>query len=175
MQLPRKYFLAGAVAGTAVCARELVGLPARAESPALKSKHEVAHFSSSGVVLKDHVCVSAYPDPKVNGVTLYVSCVKDSKWFSDPATSSISIAQTGDISFSSQIDTSMQGEDVIKESKNLFFKSSRVRRVYDQDAHALLYIAYNTRVGAGQSGDQNKTSLSVVSLPDSVNPLPSTI
>ena len=35
---------------------------------------------SSGVVFRDTVEVSAIPDPKVRGVTMFMSSVKDGRW-----------------------------------------------------------------------------------------------
>ena len=35
---------------------------------------------SSGVLFRDTVEVSAIPDPKVRGVTMFMSSVKDGRW-----------------------------------------------------------------------------------------------
>ena len=52
------------------------------------------------MVLRDTVEVKGIPDPKIDGVTVYMSNVKDGRWklkylLSDPTSASISVNQTG--------------------------------------------------------------------------------
>jgi catabolite regulation protein CreA len=52
------------------------------------------------LVLRDTVEVKGIPDPKIDGVTVYMSNVKDGRWklkylLSDPTSASISVNQTG--------------------------------------------------------------------------------
>ncbi len=96
------------------------------------SSRVVGDIATSGVFFKDTLRISAFEDPKIPGITLYLSdfdrpiTEKLSKdFFDDPATSSLTCAQTAkaDLS-SSSINTSPGGEEVFEESRNLFFKVS---------------------------------------------------
>ena len=110
-----------------------------------------ADYTTSGIILKDRVVVDAYPDPKIDGITVYVSSCRDAslsvkKFFVDPASSSVSIAQTGPIVFREPIETSKAGEDIVSESKNLAFKSMKVRRIFDPIANSLVYVSYTSKL-----------------------------
>jgi len=74
--------------------------------------------------------------------------------FNDPSSTSLSCsvdkeAKVGDIS------TSPQGEEVFEESRNLFFKQTRIRRIYDKEANNIVYVSYSTRLD--KSNDSNKS------------------
>ena len=142
-------------------------------------KATVGEFATSGIVFKDKVIVDAYPDPCVNGVTIYVSTVKDSRMklkmlFVDPASSSVAVVQTGPISFKEPIKRGKGGEDVLSESKNLAFKSMRVRRIYDETTNCLVYVSYSTKLTSTSDelmkSDRYKTSVAVVPLGDTPVP-----
>lgn len=80
----------------------------------------------------------------------------------DPSDSSISCRQTGEITpeMIAQIDKSKSGEVVFKKSKSIFFKSMKVRRIYDADNQTLMYLSYSTKETSGSF----KHSLSTVPL-----------
>jgi CreA protein len=59
-----------------------------------------------------------------------------------------------------QIDKSKSGEVVFKKSKSIFFKSMKVRRIYDKDNQTLMYLSYSTKETSGSF----KHSLSTVPL-----------
>ena len=82
--------------------------------------------------------------------------------FSDPSDSSISCRQTGEITpeMIASIDRGKSGEVVFKQSKSIFFKSMKVRRIYDADNQTLLYLSYTTKETEGSF----KHSLSTVPL-----------
>lgn len=44
--------------------------------PAAASRDRVASFAASGLIFKDSVEVTAFDDPEVGGVTLYISDFK---------------------------------------------------------------------------------------------------
>mmetsp|Transcript_21705 Transcript_21705/g.56341 ORF Transcript_21705/g.56341 Transcript_21705/m.56341 type:complete len:198 (-) Transcript_21705:468-1061(-) len=136
-------------------------------------KELVASFGASGIIFKDTAEVTAFDDPDVEGVTVYISNMKDGRlkpkfWFQDPSSSSISVVQTGPIKFRSYIEEGVHGEDIFKESRNLFFKTVRVRRVYDESRNTLVYVGYSTRFASNDNdqkkSDQYKTSVSVIPL-----------
>eukprot|EP00164_Ancoracysta_twista_P006107 GFYU01008436.1.p1 GENE.GFYU01008436.1~~GFYU01008436.1.p1 ORF type:complete len:231 (-),score=43.65 GFYU01008436.1:454-1050(-) len=143
------------------------------------SRHEerIGEFAASGMFFKDMVEVRAIPDPKVDGVTVHVSTIKDARltprfWFNDPSSASISVAQTGDIKFLSKIDTSTSGEDIFSESRNLLFKQLRVRRVYDETNNTLVYVSYTSKLTSDEKtpGSQYKTSCCAVPLGKTIKP-----
>lgn len=72
-------------------------------------------------------------DPKIKGVAIYLADFDrpineklTSNFFNDPSSSSLSCSKIGPITVSPDVNTSNQGEDVFEESKNLFFKVSRI-------------------------------------------------
>ena len=122
---------------------------------------EIANVATSGIVFKDTLRISAFQDPKVSGVVLYLSdfdrpltekLAKD--FFNDPSTASLACAKTGDVTFSKDINLSSEGEEIFEESRNLFFKQIRVRRIIDKQTKTIVYVAYNTRFN--KNDDSNK-------------------
>ncbi len=60
----------------------------------------------------------------------------------------------------SKIDKRKFGEVVFKKSKSIFFKTMKVRRIYDPENQTLLYFSYTTR----ETDRSFKHSLSTVPL-----------
>jgi catabolite regulation protein CreA len=133
----------------------------------------VGDVPTSGFVFKDTLKITAFNDPKVEGITLYLAdfdrpaIEKLNNIFDDPSSSSLTCAKTGPITFKN-IDRSQQGEEVFEESKNLIFKQIRVKRIFDPSSNTLVYTSFSTRFNKG--GDDNKSrfksSLCAVSLYD---------
>ena len=101
-------------------------------------------------------------DPVVTGVTCHVASIEADLSFSDPSDSSIACRQTGPITpnMIMQIDKSKSGDVVFKKSKSIFFKTMKIRRVYDAENQTLMYISYSTKETSGSF----KHSLSTVPL-----------
>uniref|UniRef100_UPI000B077362 CreA family protein n=1 Tax=Vibrio harveyi TaxID=669 RepID=UPI000B077362 len=74
-------------------------------------------------------------DEVVTGVTCHIASIEANLSLSDPSDSSISCRQTGDITpeMIAKIDKSKSGEVVFKKSKSIFFKTMKVRRIYDPE------------------------------------------
>ena len=121
---------------------------------------EIGDVETTGLFLKDKLKVTAFTDPKVSGVALFLSdfdrpaLEKLGNVFDDPSSASISCVKSGPISIQG-IDTSKNGEEVFEESKNLIFKQIRVRRLFDKQSNSLVYVSYNTRFNKGD--DTNKS------------------
>jgi CreA protein len=101
----------------------------------------------------DHkVVVEAYDDPRVNGVTCYVSRAKTGGikgglgLAEDKAEASIACRQVGPISFSKPL---KQQEEVFNQSMSLLFKKLRIVRMVDQKRNALVYLTYSDRLIEG--------------------------
>lgn len=153
--------------GTTVTA--LPPLPVHAESAKV-----VGEIRGSGLVFKDTLQIERFEDPKVKGVTLYISNfqiplaekVAKNKIFSDPSDSSVTCAKTGKVSIADNIAKGPGGEEVFEESKSLLFKSLRVQRIYDDESNTVVYVSYNTRLSKDDDSNKSrfKTSLCAVDL-----------
>ncbi|MGF1687206.1 CreA family protein [Photobacterium japonica] len=125
------------------------------------SDNEVGDVSLGMFTLKD-IKISSLQDEEVTGVTCHIASIEANLSLSDPSDSSISCRQTGDITpdMIAKIDKSASGEVVFKQSKSIFFKSMKVRRIYDPKDQTLLYLSYTTKETEGSF----KHSLSTVPL-----------
>ena len=59
-----------------------------------------------------------------------------------------------------QIDKSKNGEVLFSKSKSIFFKSMKIRRIFDAENQTLMYLSYSTKETSGSF----KHSLSTVPL-----------
>jgi len=113
----------------------------------------------------DHkIVVEAYDDPKVPGVTCYVSRattggIKGALGLAeDKAEASIACRQVGPISFPGKLD---KQEEMFNERISLVFKKLRVVRMVDAKRNALVYLTYSDRVIEGSP----QNSVTAVPLP----------
>ena len=99
------------------------------------------------------IVVDAYDDPKVKGVTCYVSRAKTGGisgtlgLAEDKAEASIACRQVGPISFQGK--PLKQQEEVFSERISLVFKKLTVVRMVDTARHTLVYLTYSDRVIEG--------------------------
>ena len=100
----------------------------------------------------DKIVVDAYDDPKVGGVTCYVSRAKTGGYkgalglAEDKSEASIACRQTGPITFTKPLDAQ---EDVLTERISLVFKKLRVVRMVDGPRNTLVYLTYSDRLIEG--------------------------
>ena len=119
----------------------------------------------------DHkIVVDAYDDPKVSGITCYVSRAKTGGikgaigLAEDKSEASIACRQTGAIAFPKPLPVQ---EEVMNERISLLFKKLRVVRMVDKARNTLIYLTYSDRVIEGSP--QN----SVTAVPvDRATPIP---
>ncbi|MBL4835162.1 MAG: CreA family protein [Pseudomonas sp.] len=125
------------------------------------SDNEVGDVSLGVFTLKD-IKLNSMVDPVVTGVTCHIASVEANLSFSDPSDSAIACRQTGEITAEmiAQIDRSDSGEIVFRKSKSVFFKTMKVRRIYDPVNQTLMYLSYSTKETSGSF----KHSLSTVPL-----------
>ena len=95
----------------------------------------------------DHkIVVEAYDDPKVNGVTCYVSRAKTGGvsgalgLAEDKAEASIACRQVGPVSVTQPLP---KREEVYSERLSIMFKRLRVVRMVDGKRNALVYLTYS--------------------------------
>ncbi len=122
---------------------------------------EVGDVSLGMFTLKD-IKLNMLVDPEVPGVTCHIASIEADLSFADPSDSSISCRQTGEITpeMIANVDKSKSGEVVFKKSKSIFFKSMKIRRIFDEDNQTLMYLSYSTKESSGS----HKHSLSTVPL-----------
>ena len=113
----------------------------------------------------DHkVVVDAYDDPKVAGVTCYVSRAKTGGikgalgLAEDRSEASIACRQTGPISFAKPIE---RQEEMYSERISIIFKKLRVVRMVDAKRNTLVYLTYSDRLIEGSP----QNSVTAVNVP----------
>ena len=101
----------------------------------------------------DHkIVVDAHDDPKVSGVTCYVSRAKTGGIkgalgvAEDKSEASIDCQQVGPITFTGPLPTQ---EEVFSERISLVFKKIRVVRMVDKTRNTLVYLTYSDRLIEG--------------------------
>ena len=119
----------------------------------------------------DHkIVVDAYDDPKVAGVTCYVSRAKTGGikgavgLAEDKAESSVAFRQVGPIAFKGKVP---RQEEVFSERASIFFKHVRVVRMVDPKRNALVYLVYSDRLIDGSP----QNSVTAVPVPTNL-PIP---
>ncbi len=112
----------------------------------------------------DHkIVVEAYDDPKVAGVTCYLSRARTGGIkgalgvAEDRAEASIACRQVGPISIPQPI---AEQEEIFNERISLVFKRLRIVRMVDAKRNALVYLTYSDRVIEG-SPQNSVTALAV--------------
>ena len=110
-------------------------------------KNEVGDVSLGVFTTKD-IKLDAINDPLVTGVTCHVSSIEANLDLSDPSDSSIACRQTGPITADmiAKIDKSKNGEVLFTKSKSIFFKTMKIRRIFDTENQTLMYLSYSTKV-----------------------------
>jgi len=100
----------------------------------------------------DRIVVEAFDDPKVEGVTCYLSRPKTGGvkgglgLAEDRSEASIACRQVGRIRFLEEL---KDGEEVFKERTSLVFKSMQVVRFFDKKRNTLVYLVYSDRLVEG--------------------------
>ena len=119
----------------------------------------------------DHkIVVEAYDDPRVQGVTCYVSRAKTGGisgalgLAEDKAEASIACRQVGPISFPAPLKAQ---EEIFSERMSVLFKKLRVVRMVDPKRNTLVYLTYSERVVEG-SPQNSVTAVAV----DRSTPIP---
>jgi CreA protein len=108
-------------------------------------------LTSTKLLFPDKVVIHAFDDPKVKGVTCYLSVVETGGvkgavgLAEDPNQTSIACRQTAEIVMGN-IERAKEGEVVFSEKQSLFFKHLKVRRIYDEPKKVILYVAFSERI-----------------------------
>ena len=100
----------------------------------------------------DKVCVMAFNDPDIDGVTCHISQAKTGGWkgavgaAEDPSRFSIACHQFGPITLPRDLD---REKSVFSEGTSLIFKNTKVIRMFDAKRNTLVYVAISKRVLEG--------------------------
>ncbi len=109
------------------------------------------------------IAVEAFDDPKVGGVTCYISRSRTGGitgglgLAENTSDASIACRQVGPINVKEKF---KNGEEVFTERRSLLFKKMRVVRFLDQTRNALVYLVYSDKLIDGSP----KNSLSAVAM-----------
>jgi CreA protein len=101
----------------------------------------------------DKICVSAFDDPKVPGVTCHLSQARTGGFkgtvgvAEDRSRFSIACRQVGPITV--DLATLPKEEEAFSDRTSLLFKETRVVRMVDRARRTLVYLAYSTKVVEG--------------------------
>lgn len=119
----------------------------------------------------DHkIVVEAYDDPRVTGVSCYLSRAKTGGikgavgLAEDKADASVACRQVGPLQFNGKLP---RQEEVFSERASIFFKHVRVVRMVDPKRNALIYLVYSDRLIDGSP----KNSVTAVPVPGN-QPIP---
>ena len=128
----------------------------------------IGEISGYGIVFRDTLTVERFTDPKIEGITLYVSNFQrplaerlQKDFFSDPSVASVGCAKTGPVKMSPSIAKGKGGEEVFEEAKSLLFKTLRVQRLYDEETNTVVYVSFNTRLDKSEDGNKSRFKSSV--------------
>ena len=115
----------------------------------------------------DKVVVEAFDDPKVEGVTCYLSRAKTGGvkgglgLAEDRSEAAIACRQVGPITIREEL---KDGEEVFKERTSLVFKTMQVVRFFDRKRNTLVYLVYSDRVIEG-SPQNSVTAIPILPWP----------
>ncbi|BBT14978.1 CreA protein [Pseudomonas sp. SLBN-26] len=129
-------------------------LAAVAAMPLLVAAEEIGSVSTVFKWLgpNDKIVIEAFDDPKVEGVTCYLSRAKTGGvkgglgLAEDRAEASIACRQVGPVRFTAEL---KDGEEVFKERTSLVFKTMQVVRFFDRKRNTLVYLVYSDRIIEG--------------------------
>jgi CreA protein len=98
----------------------------------------------------DKVCVSDFDDPKVPGITCFISQARKGGWGQplglneDPSNFSVDCRQMGPITV--DISTLPKSEEAFSEKTSIFFKATRIYRMPDGKRNTSVYLAVSSKI-----------------------------
>jgi len=121
-------------------------------APSVARADDLACVSTAFNLLSpnDKVCVSDFEDPKVPGVTCFISQARKGGWGQpfglneDPSNFSVSCRQLGPIT--TDISMLPKSEEAFTEKTSIFFKRTRIYRMPDVTRGTLIYLAVSSKL-----------------------------
>ena len=121
-----------------------------APSPAKADDLECVSTTFRMLSPSDKVCVSQFDDPKVPGVTCYISQARTGGWGQplglneDPSNFSVTCRQMGPIAV--DLASLPDSEEAFTEKTSIFFKKTRIYRIPDLKRNTLVYLAISAEL-----------------------------
>jgi len=106
------------------------------------------------------ICLQAFDDPKVQGVSCHISQAKTGGIAGafgvaeDPSQFSIACRQIGPIIINEKLP---QEETAFTEGTSLFFKETKVSRMFDEKRNTLIYVAISRKLIEGAPANSIST------------------
>lgn len=106
------------------------------------------------------VCVEAFDDPRIPGVTCHISQARTGGLkgtfglAEDPSHFSLACRQTGPISLPARMP---EEENVFSEDTSIFFKETRIIRLWDEPHRTLVYVAVSRKLIEGAPANSIST------------------
>lgn len=115
----------------------------------------------------NEIKIESFDDDKVAGVTCHmahfdrsvIDRLSKGSWFENPSNGSIDCGITGPVDLG-DIKRGKGGEEVFRQRQSIIFKKLAVRRVYDEENNALIYLVYSRKIVDGSA----KMSIATVPL-----------
>ncbi len=133
----------------------VLGMP-----PAIASEVGCVKTAWKLIGANHQVCVQAFHDPKVPGITCHVSQAKTGGIkgslgvAKDPSQFSLACRQTGQITLPEKLPAK---ETVFSESTSLLFKDTEISRLWDAENNTLVYLAISRKVIEGSPANSIST------------------
>jgi CreA protein len=136
-----------------------VALSLASPAPAAEETKEVGHVNTAltnlGLTRSHRVVVERFDDPKVRGVSCYISQARTGGisgmvgLAEDPARFSLNCTPTGPVQVAENARRGDRGERVYESDTSLFFKETRVHRFIDEERGVVVYLAWSTKLVEG--------------------------
>jgi len=131
-------------------------------APLMAAAEEVGCVTTAWKLLgaNHRVCVEAFADPKVPGVTCYVSQARTGGvsgalgLAEDPSQFSLACRQTGPITLPAKLPSD---EVVFSEDTSILFKETRVVRLWDSNNRTLVYLGISRKLIEGAPANSIST------------------
>jgi catabolite regulation protein CreA len=132
MHLQLKKTFSSVMAATVLATSLLGPLPTHAADSQI-----IGQIQGSGLVFKDTLEVERFDDPKIKGITLYITNFQrpiterlTSNFLQDPSYASVACVKSSpSVAVADNINMTPQGEEVFQESKSILFKTLRGRPI----------------------------------------------
>ena len=120
---------------------------------------EIGHVNTAltnlGLTRSHRVVVERFADPKVRGVSCYISQARTGGLSGmvglaeDPARFSLNCTAVGPVQIAENARRGDRGERVYESDTSIFFKETRVHRFIDEERGVVVYLAWSTKLVEG--------------------------
>ena len=144
-----------AILGVGCLALALSSLAPAAADETKEVGHVNTALTNLGLTRSHRVVVERFDDPKVRGVSCYISQARTGGMSGmvglaeDPARFGLSCSVTGPVKVAEGARRGERGENVYESNTSLFFKETRVHRFLDEERGVVVYMAWSTKLVDG--------------------------